>query len=1000
MPSATDLIRRRQRRQLSAQYGARRVLRALASLAAALVAVAALAALAAAAAVSAVYAYFTQDLPTAADLQAAFSPANPEFFQTTRLYDRTGQHLLLEVIDPRGGDRQYVYYNALPPEIISATVALEDRTFFTNPGYDLFGIARALVSNLQGQPIQGGSSITQQLVKNTLIPLEERALRSYDRKAREILLAAEITRRFSKEQILEWYLNTNFYGNLAYGIDAAALVYFDKHAAQLTLAEAALLAAIPQSPGLNPVDAPAEARERQGLVLEAMVRDGLISPDQAAAARAAPLVIQPPVKRFDVRAPHFSVLARQQAEALLDQLGLDGQDYVNRGGLKIITTLDLDLQAQAECVARTQVARLSGAAPDYSAPAEGGGECAAAAFLPASGRAAADQSVSNAALVALDPRTGQVLALVGSVDYWNTALSGNFNIAVDGRRQPGSAFKPFTYLEAFRQGYSPATLTLDVRTAFPTAGGEPYVPENYDRKFHGPVSLRVALQRSYNIPAVDTLNKVGVDNVIRLAHRLGVNTLETGSYGLALTLGGGEVTLLDLTYAYSVFANQGVMAGAAVPPEQQRPGFRQLDPVVVLRIEDRNGAALYEHTPASQPVLSPELAYLMNDVLADNEARAAAFGRDNPLAIAGWRAAAKTGTTDDFRDNWTVGYVPALALGVWVGNADNTPMQNVSGLTGAAPIWHALMTYATQSLPVAAWQAPAGVVRLVVCEPSGLLPTADCPTTREEVFLRGNEPIAPDTIWQPVIVNRETGKRATACTPPELAEERVFQVLPPEAADWAQAAQIPQPPSEYDPIGAACLPAGNVAILAPAPFTYLRGVVEITGTAKADNFAFFRLQAGPGLYPTAYTQIGNDRSEQTENAWLQTWDTTGLDGLYSLQLVVVKNDPDGGPFQFETSAVPVTIDNQPPTARLLVPAPGQVFTAADESVVIQPEVQDNLSLVRVVFLVDGVEFEQASVAPYSTRWKISGRGEHTLAVRAYDAAGNFVESETVTITVR
>jgi hypothetical protein len=329
-------------------------------------------------------------------------------------------------------------------------------------------------------------------------------------------------------------------------------------------------------------------------------------------------------------------------------------------------------------------------------------------------------------------------------------------------------------------------------------------------------------------------------------------------------------------------------------------------------------------------------------------------------------------------------------------------MEAVSGLTGAAPIWHALMTYATQSLPIAGWEAPAGVVRVPVCSPSGLLPTAYCPSTREEVFLRGNEPLAADTVWQPVIVNRETGKRATACTPPELAEERVFQVLPPEAADWAQAAQIPQPPAEYDPIGASCLPAGNVAIQSPAPFAYLRGVVEVTGTAKADNFAFFRLQYGKGLYPTEYTQVGNDRYEQTENAWIQTWDTTGLDGLYSLQLVVVKNDPDGGPFTFETSLVPVTIDNQPPTVRLLAPTPDEAFTLSDESVVIQPEVQDNLSLARVAFFVDGVQFDQATVAPYSTRWRLSStvRGPHTFFVRAWDAAGNVADSAPVSITVR
>jgi membrane carboxypeptidase/penicillin-binding protein PbpC len=684
-----------------------------------------------------------------------------------------------------------------------------------------------------------------------------------------------------------------------------------------------------------------------------------------------------------------------------------GEDVVNRGGLRVTTTLDLDLQRQAECVARTQIARLNGDAPETVVPADGSSDCAAAPLIPVIAREEQlqDHHATNAAVVALDPRTGELLALVGSADYWNAAISGNFNVAVDGKRQPGSSFKPFTYLEAFRVGYSPASLMLDVRTLFPTATGEPYVPENYDRKFHGPVSMRVALARSYNIPAVQTIHQVGVDNVIRIAHRLGLNTLETGGYGLALTLGGGEVTLLDMTYAYSVLANMGVMAGQPVPESQQRPGFRQLDPVAILRVEDGNGQVLYEHgAPHTQPILSPALAYLINDVLSDNEARVAAFGRGNPLELPDRPAGAKTGTTDDFRDNWTLGYVPQLAIGVWVGNSDSSPMLGVTGLSGAAPIWRALMQYATQTrgLPPQGWPAPPGIIRLEVCEPSGLLPTAYCQRTRDDVFLSGNEPIALDNVWQPVVINRETGKRATACTPPELIEERIFQIVPPEAADWAQAVNLPQPPGEYDPIGAQCLPAGNVAILSPKPFAYLRGTVEITGTAKADNFAFFRVQYGRGLYPTAYTQIEGDRPEQIDQpgALLQVWNTTGLDGLYLLQLVVVKNDPDGGPFQFETSAVPVTIDNQPPALQLLTPAPGAEFRVSDESVVIQPQVQDNLSLARVEFYVDNGLVESATVPPYSTRWPIRGLGQHVIFVRAYDAAGNSAESERVTITVR
>lgn len=1010
MPTTTDLIRRRQARRWRALQGTQRATRGLAATGLSLAAIGLLTVLALGGLLASAYAYFTRDLPSASALQAIFDSTNSEFFRTTQIYDRTNTHLLYEVIDPRGGDRQYKPYAEIPLSVISATIAIEDKTFFTNPGYDLIGITRALISNLQGEAIQGGSSITQQLVKNTLIPIEQRAERDYNRKAREILLAAEITRRYSKEQILEWYLNTNFYGSLAYGIDAAALVYFGKHAEDLTLAEAALLAAIPNSPGLNPNTAPDEAKRRQEVVLDAMAREGFITQAEAETAKTAPLS-EPPVQRFDIHAPHFSVYARQQVIDLLDALELDGEDLVNRGGLRIVTTLDWDLQQQAECVARTQAMRLSGGEPAGVVPIENGSDCAAAAFLPPlrESDVGIDHHVTNAALVALDPRTGELLALVGSLDYWNADISGSFNIAVDGQRQPGSSFKPFTYLEAFRLGtYAPASLLLDIRTIFPTASGESYVPENYDRKFHGPVSMREALARSYNIPAVQTINLVGVDNVIRRAHQMGINSLETGQYGLALTLGGGEVTLLDMTYAYSVFANSGVMAGQPVPAAEQRPGYRTLDPITILQITDNRGEVLYQmNTPTTQPILSPELAYLMNDVLSDNDAREAAFGRDNPLKLDDRPAGAKTGTTNDFRDNWTLGYVPQLAVGVWVGNADNSEMQAVTGLTGAAPIWRAVMTYAAQNFPPLGWTPPPGIVNVQVCEPSGKLPTRTCPRTRDEIFIRGFEPVEPDNIWQTVTINRDTGKRATVCTPPELLEDRVYEILPPEAADWVRTVGLPQPPTEYDTLTSSCLATANVAILSPQPFAYLRGLVEISGTAKgtADtaDFAFFRVEYGPGLFPAGWTQIEGDRGEQIENGVLQTWNTVGLDGLYSLRLVVVKNDlaNPGGPFLFETSVIQVTVDNQPPTISLLSPAEGDEFTLGeDESVIIQPAVSDNLSIARVAFFIDGASTDAATVPPYSTRWKITGKGPHEIFVRVYDAAGNFVDSERVIINVK
>ncbi|MBI3762241.1 MAG: transglycosylase domain-containing protein [Chloroflexi bacterium] len=1005
MSTLTTILRHRRARRERAHTGVQRLLRWLSGIALAVVIALTVASAITGAVAADVYASYVADLPAPEELERAFnSKENNEFFQTTKIYDRKGPQsgaLLYEVIDPRGGDRQWLALEQIPPALRQATIAIEDKTFYDNPGYDLEGILRALVSNLRGGPIQGGSTITQQLVKNVLIGPGERSEKSYSRKIREIILAGEITRRYSKDQILEWYLNTNFYGNLAYGIDAAALVYFGKHATQLDLAEAAMLAAIPQYPRLNPIDAPEEAKRRQALVLSRLLEEGYITAAQAEAASAEPLKIQSAQKRFDIQAPHFSVHVRDQLVQMF------GEDVVNRGGLRVTTTLDLDLQRQAECVVANQIARLSGGDPNIIVPTTTGADCAAAQFLPPprEGDLGVDHHVTNAAVMALRPATGEILAMVGSADYWNDAIDGRFNVAVDGRRQPGSSFKPLSYLTAFALGYTPATMLLDVRQSFnqydpgcadPSAPD--YVPEDYDRQAHGPVRMRVALARSYNIPAVQTMSLVGIDEVLRTAHRMGISTLgdeEKCKHRLGLALGSGEVSLLDMTYAYSVLANSGVMAGGPIAPEDIRAGFRRLNPVAILRVEDANGKILYEYNqPDTQQILSPPLAYLTNNVLSDEEARYAAFGHPNPLEI-GRPAGAKTGTTNDFRDNWTLGYTPQIAVGVWVGNTDFTQMQKVTGLTGAAPIWHAVMQYATQNLPVATWALPPGVSEIAVCDPSGLLPTRYCPNVVKEAFITGTEPTAYDNLYQLFRINRETGKLATVFTPPDLVDEKVFLIPPPEAADWARDSGLAQPPTEYDTVYDVP-PSSDAIVASPAPFAYVSNTVSIVGTAKVpdDNFSLFRLQYGAGLNPSQWFQIGGDRGDQVENGELGQWDTSALAGLYTLQLVVVRKDQ-----SFAVATVQVTVDNQRPTATILQPQPSQTFRASDESIVIQPQVQDNFRVDRVEFIVDGDNVNTATVPPYAYRWKITGAGDHTIYVKVYDGAGNSAESERVTVRV-
>jgi membrane peptidoglycan carboxypeptidase len=950
------------------------------------------------------YETIVSELPDPADIERVEEDTETSF-QTTRLYDRTGQVLLYEVIDPYGGDRQWVPLEELPPSVIDATVAAEDKTFWENRGFDLEGIARALVSNLRGEGVQGGSTITQQLVKNVLIDPEDRIVDAagpdfddYLRKAREVLLANEISRRYDKEQILEWYLNTNFYGNLAYGIEAAARVYYDKSARELNLAEATMLAPIPQFPAMNPFDNPDEATNRQEKTLEFMVRDGYISEDEMVEALLTPVAYAGGVEeRYDIIAPHFAIYARKQLEEMF------GETLVYKGGLKVITSIDLDLQRQAECAARAHVARLSGA--ESMLPADELAACPAAELLPPLSQAdlGRDHNVSNASVVAVDPRTGEILVMVGSLDYWDESIDGQFNVAI-ANRQPGSSFKPFTYVTALAQGYTPATMVLDVRAAVPPGPPAFWPPANYDRREHGPVSLRGALANSYNLPAVIVMDWVGVDNVIRTAHHMGITTIEFGDdCGLALTLGCGEVRLLDMVYSFGVFDNLGVMIGKERPEARQRFGYRELDPVTILHVEDKDGDVLYQYTqPERREILTPQLAWLMNDILSDRPARCPGFGCPNALELPDDRqAAAKTGTTNDYRDAWTVGYVPQLVAGVWVGNSDNAEMEDVPGSKGAAPIWNAFMSYALQDEPYMAWERPAGISQLEVCATSGLLPTQWCPT-RSEFFVGGTEPTTPDSIYQAVRINRETGRLATVYTPPELVEEKVFTVLPPEAADWlaglsdAERERWPQPPAEYDTLQGPAPGSGPMAILSPLPYAYVSGQVELVGNVQLDNLAFYRVTFGGGLNPSAWQLIGSEHGEPRNNELLEIWDVSGLDGLYSVQLTAVRHDQ-----SFEQATIQVTVDNTPPEIQLTFPLPGQEFILPDDEwVTVQPLATDNVSMDRVEFYVNDRLVGSSSVAPFTYQWVIRGAvGTHSIHAIAHDAAGNSTRSAPVGIRV-
>jgi 1A family penicillin-binding protein len=656
---------------------------------------------------------------------------------SSKILDRHGR-LLYEIIDPRSetsGHHTPVPLERIPHNLRNATIAVEDANFTSNAGVDLIGILRALWINLRGgETLAGGSTITQQLARMLLLDADERAQRTLVRKARESLLAWQIAQRYAKDDVLALYLNESYYGNLAYGVEAAARAYFNKSAKELSLAECALLAGLPQSPATyDPFTNPELAKKRQMIVLDLMVKQGAISEREAIEAKQAPLHYAP--APYSIHAPHFVSFVRNWLERQF------GSETITQGGLIITTTLDLALNDTATDIMRAHLREL--ATPH--------------------GANDVDHNANNAALVAIDPRNGEIVAMVGSPNYFDGEISGAVNAATS-LRQPGSAIKPITYAAAFAtlKNFTAATPLFDVRIAFPTKEGLPYVPANYDRRHHGPISARDALATSNNIAAVSVLQRVGLQTMIAQAHALGIRSLENADdYGLSLTLGGGEVRLLELAAAYGAFANAG----------------HRVNPIAVLDVARTNGEVLFNRKSAIEnpkSVLDPRIAWLISDILSDNAARVPAFGESNVLRI-DRPAAVKTGTTQDFRDNWTVGYTPQLVAGVWVGNADGAPMSRISGVAGAGPIWHDFMQIALRGQAVVPFSRPAGLVKVEVCALSGLLPTPDCPHVKREWFIAGTQPMQKDDWYRRVKVN------------PQSDATRVVLALPAPLRNWARA---------------------------------------------------------------------------------------------------------------------------------------------------------------------------------------------------------------------
>lgn len=626
--------------------------------------------------------FVTKDLPTK-------NLGDRDIDLTTKIYDRNGK-LLYNIYADK--NRTLLPFDQIPQHIKNASIAIEDKDFYKHKGFDILGVIRASMAIAFKQELQGGSTITQQLVKTAFLTPE----RNLTRKIKELYLAYQVESNFNKNQILEMYLNEVPYGGTAYGIEAASQTYFGKKVTELNLAESALIAGLPQSPttyspfGNNPK----LAKQRQIEVLRRMLEEKFISQQEHDQAVSEVLVFAQP--NIDIKAPHFVLFIKDQLAQKY------GEKLVEQGGLRVTTTLDLDIQEMSQEVVTNEVAKLK------------------------------NYNVGNGAAMVTNPKTGEILAMVGSRDYFDTANDGNVNVTTS-LRQPGSSIKPINYAGGLMNGLTAGTIIVDGPVTF--KGSPPYTPKNYDGKFHGAVTLRKSLANSYNIPAVKVLAYNTVPFMLELAQKMGITTFgDPSRYGLSLTLGGGEVKMIDMTTAFSAFANKGVSHEA----------------YGVIKVEDKDGKVLEEHkNDEGKRAMPEEIAFIISHILADNQARSDAFGTNSQLYIPGKVVSVKTGTTDDIRDNWTIGYTPSYLTAVWVGNNDNKPLNRslTSGVTGAAPIWNKIMKNLLKNKEIENLVAPDNVVSRATCVGPGEKKddgTTNC-KSQIEFYVKGTEPKNEDS---------------------------------------------------------------------------------------------------------------------------------------------------------------------------------------------------------------------------------------------------------------
>ena len=895
------------------------------------------------------YAKIAVDLPSIQVLPVLLDPENGELLQPTRLTDRTGTVTLTTLANP-GIERLYLSVNPddpqhFSPQLVRAVVASLEPGFWESPGYSLKELR-----NPQPQTIA-------ERVASELLLWDEPE--SSNRAMRMRLLAAQLVREFGRTQVLEWYLNSAYFGHLAYGAESAAQLYFSKSAQNLSLSEAALLTVLLDSPALNPIDAPGAVLDAHRIFLAKMAETGVITTADFSAAIRQELDL-----RKDIADPQSSVPAfTRQVVQQLDEVM--GEHRLERGGLVVHTTLDANLQEQYTCAALAQLLVFEN--PSASGVANEVTDCDASLLLPTQIFTGLDGHGLAAAGLVMDPATGQVLAYLSPIVYSGSTRP-------DFGYQPGTLVSPFIALAGFTGGFSPSSYKWDA----PATNALEVSLKNPDGKFHGPVSLRSAIVGDYLTPLAQLANQMDVSRVSKVTDAVGFSSL--GSVPAKEIFTSAVTTnLLSIGAAYTTLANEGVRIGAF-------SANGDIEPNLTLRvISTTNRLVLDRPRPATSAVLSEQLAYLINDILSDITPRRESYGFPNPFET-GQVTAVKVGQTADQSQVWTVGYTPQRLVITWMGIDE--PGSALLQPQVPAGLWNAMMKTASQNLENRGWEKPSGITQVEVCLPSGLLPSLDCPATRLEIFLSGNEPVTADTLYEKVQVNRETGQRATVFTAPELIEEKVVMNVPANLRQWAIENGFDVAPSGYDSIPYMTIDP-YTQLTSPALFSAIGGKVSISGTASGADFGYYTIQVGQGINPSSWQQLGDAVTTPVENGLLAEWDTTGLDGLYAIRMLVVTSTN-----EVRQAVSQVTVDNIPPLITIKVPSPDQELQSINKQVTLSAEVVDTAMVTKVEWWIDGKLAGSQTNAPFAFQVKYS-TGKHTVAVKAWDSAGNIAQSPTI-----